>query len=387
MRSRKSMAAAALLISAGLAGCGGEGSEHERTDATTRALLNQTPGGPATSFDGVPDIIGRANRAYLPDLGYNRGQVEAPLKVIEFSDFGCGFCRRFHEESFPTLETEFIDTGMIEWKFLPFITGTFENSLAVSEAAECVLEQSPAAYEAFGEVLWTRQADWKPSNEPEALARAWAAEAAVDMDRFDACLAEDRRIERVAGATVAAQQLGIRATPTFWIVGYGPLQGALPLEAFRGSSPRSTPKSWPQRTAPRGRQRREPEHAVEPPAGRWVRATPAAGCRAGIGGRRMRARCDCGARMCPARPCGALPCFATRDQRSSHKPTAALCALDAQRRRRRALRRGYSRGCPWTVPAGCRRGRPRGPCDRRVPDGLVPLPLGYGRQPRAASRR
>lgn len=235
MRSRKSMAAAALLISAGLAGCGGEGSEHERTDATTRALLNQTPGGgPATSFDGVPDIIGRANRAYLPDLGYNRGQVEAPLKVIEFSDFGCGFCRRFHEESFPTLETEFIDTGMIEWKFLPFITGTFENSLAVSEAAECVLEQSPAAYEAFGEVLWTRQADWKPSNEPEALARAWAAEAAVDMDRFDACLAEDRRIERVAGATVAAQQLGIRATPTFWIVGYGPLQGALPLEAFRG---------------------------------------------------------------------------------------------------------------------------------------------------------
>ena len=47
------------------------------------------------------------------ELGYNRGAVEAPLKVIEFSDFGCGFCRRFHQESFPTLKEQFIDTRMI----------------------------------------------------------------------------------------------------------------------------------------------------------------------------------------------------------------------------------------------------------------------------------
>jgi predicted DsbA family dithiol-disulfide isomerase len=64
--------------------------------------------------------------------------------------------------------------------------------------------------------------------------RAWASETGLDVARFDACLAEDRQIERIAGATAAAQQLGVRATPTFWIVGYGPLQGALPLEAFQG---------------------------------------------------------------------------------------------------------------------------------------------------------
>jgi protein-disulfide isomerase len=227
------MAAAVTLALAGSA-CRGEAGDAPATDATTRALLESSVGGPSTTFDGVPNLSAQMTRAYLPDLGFNRGQIEAPVKVIEFADFGCGFCRRFHEESFPTLRSQFIDSGMIEWKFLPFITGMFENSLAVTEAAECVLEQSPSAFEAIGDMLWTRQAEWKSSDEPEALARSWAGETGLDMERFDACLAEDRRMERVAGATVAAQQLGVRATPTFWVVGYGPLQGALPLEAFQG---------------------------------------------------------------------------------------------------------------------------------------------------------
>jgi predicted DsbA family dithiol-disulfide isomerase len=44
---------------------------------------------------------------------------------------------------------------------------------------------------------------------------------------------DDTRMERVTSATALAAQLGVRATPTFWIVGAGPVQGALPLEVFR----------------------------------------------------------------------------------------------------------------------------------------------------------
>jgi predicted DsbA family dithiol-disulfide isomerase len=110
----------------------------------------------------------------------------------------------------------------------------FDNSLAVTEAAECTLEQNGALFEGLSDRLWARQSDWKGSGDAEALVRAWARELGADIDRFDSCLAEDRRIERVAGATQVAQQFGIRGTPTFWLVGYGPLQGALPLEAFQG---------------------------------------------------------------------------------------------------------------------------------------------------------
>ena len=228
--------AAATLVALLAAGCRNEVPEPERTDDLTRSLLGQVPttaAGPSSEIRGDLEVPGQVTRAYLPELGFNLGSVDAPVKVIEFSDFGCGFCRRFHMESFPTIAEQFIATSMVEWKFLPFIAGMFDNSLAVSEAAECTLEQDPVAYGAFGDMLWERQPEWKESDDPGAVVRSWAAGLGLDMQRYDACLAEDRRLERVAGATVAAEQLGVRGTPTFWIVGYGPLQGALPLEVFQ----------------------------------------------------------------------------------------------------------------------------------------------------------
>jgi protein-disulfide isomerase len=224
----------ALALALAATACDGEAPMPD-TGATTRALLGgPVEAGPSTVVRGVPGLAVGAREVDVMELGYNRGAVEAPLKVIEFSDFGCGFCRRFHQESFPTLKEQFIDTRMIEWKFLPFITGNFENSLTVTEASECALEQSPALYEAIGSQLWTRQTEWKESDEPEALMREWAREAGVDVARFDSCLTEDRRMDRVAAANVIADQLGIRATPTIWLVGFGPVQGALPLETFQG---------------------------------------------------------------------------------------------------------------------------------------------------------
>jgi protein-disulfide isomerase len=223
----------ALLM--GMAACGEETQPAQGTDETTRALLGGTveSGGPSTLIREVPGLGGIAS-VNVMDLGYNRGSVDAPLKIIEFSDFGCGYCRRFHQESFPTLMDEFIDTNKVEWKFMPFIAGMFENSLVVTEAAECALEQSPALYEAVGGELWARQSEWKESEEPAALVRGWAREAGVDLARYDSCLAEDRRMRRIAGANATADQLGVRGTPTIWLVGLGPIQGALPLETFRG---------------------------------------------------------------------------------------------------------------------------------------------------------
>ena len=233
---RTARASMAVLGAALLAACAGaEEPESPSTEGTTRSLLSQDfVGGPSTPVEGDADLTSRVTRAYLPELGHNLGAVEAPLKLIEFSDFGCGYCRRFHEESFATLREDYVDTGRIEWKFMPFITGMFDNSLAVTEAAECVLEQSEDAFWAFSDGLWERQSEWKGSDDPEALARTWARELGVDVGRYDSCLVEDRRLERVGGATLVAQQLGIRGTPTFWLVNYGPLQGALPLEVFHG---------------------------------------------------------------------------------------------------------------------------------------------------------
>lgn len=220
--------AAALTLVA----CGSEpesgGSELTRgllSGADSEASSRAIPGP-----DGNPSPV---RDVPLTELGFNRGSSEAPVRVIEMSDYGCGYCRQFHMETFPSLRDEFIESGMVEWKFVPYVTGMFDNSLAALRGAECTLEQSPEAFEDLNERLWQEQSEWKDSEDAAGVVRAWAVNVGADADTYDDCMENGRRFERIAAAGGLARQLGVRGTPTFLVVGYGPLQGALPLDTFR----------------------------------------------------------------------------------------------------------------------------------------------------------
>lgn len=220
--------AAALLVA-----CGGNEEPANDTESpanVTRGLLSAA-GAEGSTARGPSS--GPLREVPLAELGFDRGVDGAPVQVIELSDYGCGYCRRFHMETFPTLEEEFIETGMVEWKFVPYVTGMFDNSRAALRAAECSLEQSPELFERVNDRLWEDQAAWKSSGSAAELLREWAIAAGVDAATYDACQAEGRRLDRIEAAGVLARELGVRGTPTFVVVGYGPLQGALPLDSFR----------------------------------------------------------------------------------------------------------------------------------------------------------
>jgi predicted DsbA family dithiol-disulfide isomerase len=127
---------------------------------------------------------------------------------------------------------DFIETGKVEWKFLPFVNGMFENSPATTAAVECVLEQSEELFATMDQRIWDDQREWKGSSDPEPLLREWAQEVGADMEIFDSCLSTGRRNDRVTSASALSRQLGVRGTPTFFLVGFPPLQGALPTETF-----------------------------------------------------------------------------------------------------------------------------------------------------------
>ena len=227
---------ALLALAGGLAvmGCS-EGAGKDKTSDLTRSMLSEpvgdglsTPtGGAQTSGPGQEPMI------QVTSLGIDRGSLEAPVKVVEMSDYGCGYCRQFHQETFPTLLNDFVDSGMVEWKFVPYITGMFGNSLPATEAAECTFAQKQSAFEVLNSRLWNEQRAWKSSDQPAEVIRPWVEELGIDMAVFDACVEEDERLDRIASATSLARQLGVRGTPTFVVLGYGPLQGALPLETFQ----------------------------------------------------------------------------------------------------------------------------------------------------------
>ncbi|MCH1571000.1 MAG: DsbA family protein [Longimicrobiales bacterium] len=221
----------ALMV---VAACSSPDSEGQGTEDLTRNLLAQ-PVGDGTSTPLAVDeaMASQGPRVSVAEVGFNRGDTTALVKVVEMSDYGCGYCRQFHEETFGPIREEFIATGMVEWKFVPYITGMFENSLVATEAAECTYAQSPEAFETLNARLWADQSEWKSSSDPESVVQAWVTELGIDMETFNACQDSDERIVRVASATTLAGQIGVRGTPTFVVLGWPPLQGALPLQMFR----------------------------------------------------------------------------------------------------------------------------------------------------------
>lgn len=220
-----------------LQGCGGnatqdrDGDASAAADSVTREILGSVARDP--SPQGIPGIPRQSQETQPLDIstmGYNRGDPEAPVKVLEISDFGCGYCRRFHEEIFPVLDEAYVEAGLVEWKFLPFVLGMFPNGLEAAMAAECGGEQD--SFFPMQSRLFAHQSQWKNSNDPDPLFAEFADEEGLDVERFRQCLRDGWRDDTVRANIRLGREIGVRGTPTFLIDGV-PISGALPVETFR----------------------------------------------------------------------------------------------------------------------------------------------------------
>ena len=88
------------------------------------------------------------------------------MRILEFSDFGCGYCRTFHMEILETLDAEYMQEGTVLWKQIPFVMGNWANSVPASLGAECARDQGE--FSDMSHALYEHQADWKNVSKEEA---------------------------------------------------------------------------------------------------------------------------------------------------------------------------------------------------------------------------
>ena len=186
-------------------------------------------GGPGPG--AAPSAPVRASLAAAPMLG----RADAPVTLVEFSDYQCPFCQRFFTSVFPVLKKEYIDTGKVRYVFRDFpLDQLHPQARKAAEAAHCAGEEGK--YWEMHEVLFRNQRALAATQLPEH-ARA----AGVNGAKLDECLASGRYAVRVAQGVTDGSAIGVRGTPTF-VVGkttagdcvHGiPIRGAQPVEAFR----------------------------------------------------------------------------------------------------------------------------------------------------------
>ena len=215
----------ALLVATGLlSGCGGASNGGDSADNGGSQSI------PSSMLsEGGTQQLPPATEHSIDELGYDLGAPEAPIKIVEFSDFGCGYCRRFHTEIFPALQREWIESGKVQWKYVTYVSGMFPNGLQAAFAAECVGEQG--RFQDMSAILYERQQDWKGKDDPYSIFAEYVEELGLDGATYQSCLSENRQRSRVRSGVLTGARLGVRGTPSFLVDGF-PLVGAQPVEVW-----------------------------------------------------------------------------------------------------------------------------------------------------------
>jgi len=153
------------------------------------------------------------------------GSADAPVTIIEFSDYECPFCARFNSQTLPALREQYIETGKVKHVFRDFPLGFHAKAQKAAEAAECAEEQDK--YWEMHDKIFENQ-----SAMGVADLKQYAADLGLNSGEFDECLDSGEMAEEVQKDLADGSKYGVSGTPTFFVNGVK-LVGAQPFSAFQ----------------------------------------------------------------------------------------------------------------------------------------------------------
>lgn len=157
-----------------------------------------------------------------------KGDKDAPVTIIEFSDFECSFCGRFSRDTLPQIVSEYVDTGKVRLVYRDFPLDFHQNAKPAALAAECAKEQDgDEAYYEYHDKLYENQTSFSIEN-----FKTWAVELGLDASQFNECLDSEKYADEVNKDFADGQSYGVSGTPAFFINGRL-VSGAQPFSVFK----------------------------------------------------------------------------------------------------------------------------------------------------------
>ncbi|MEX0933064.1 MAG: DsbA family protein [Candidatus Pacearchaeota archaeon] len=181
------------------------------TGNTVQEPSNQQPGKVSASVDDDPVL----------------GDPNAPITIIEFSDYQCPFCGKFWSDTLPSIKSEYIDTGKVNLVYRDFpLISIHPLAQVAGEAVECVRDAaggSDEVYFKYHDKIFSSQSSLSTAN-----LNIWAQDMGYDISD---CLNSGKFTSEVVKDTADAQAAGGRGTP-FFVIGDSAISGACPFSTF-----------------------------------------------------------------------------------------------------------------------------------------------------------
>jgi len=186
------------------------------------------PPATATSAGSAPEdpLVARADSARI------RGNADATVWLLEVSDYQCPFCKQWHDEVYPTVIRDYVETGKVRLAYVNFPLDMHPNAPVAAEATMCAGAQSAELYWKVHDLVFNTQEEWAPLAPARPFMDSLATSAGVDADAFASCMDSHLMLPLIEADAARMQNAGVRSTPTFF-VGNTRIEGAQPLDAFR----------------------------------------------------------------------------------------------------------------------------------------------------------
>jgi protein-disulfide isomerase len=151
------------------------------------------------------------------------GPVNAPVTIIEFSDYECPYCKKWDLEIWPQIQKAYPNQVRLVYKDFPLLQ-SHPNASPAASAARCANDQGK--YWLFHDRIFASNSLGQP------VFDSIATQLNLDIAQWKACISAKKYDADIMADYSYGQQLGITGTPTFFINGL-PMVGAQPFSAFK----------------------------------------------------------------------------------------------------------------------------------------------------------
>lgn len=173
------------------------------------------------------DLLERA------DAGRIQGSPNAPVWLVEISDFQCPYCKQWHDTTYPVIKREFIDPGHVRMAYVNLpLTSIHAHAAPAAEAAMCAAAQN--RFWPVHDALFATQRQWSALPDARAVFDSIALASGVREAEYRECLASQVMRRLLNGDRQRAGMAGVTSTPVFF-VGDEMIRGAAPIAQFRAA--------------------------------------------------------------------------------------------------------------------------------------------------------
>jgi protein-disulfide isomerase len=212
-------------------------AEMQQDLAEIKKLLQEGARAPAAAARPAPPAF----NPQTVNIGTSpvKGEADAPITLIEYSDYQCPFCARHYRDVLPLLQQEYIDTGKVRFVMRENPLAMHRDAMNASMAALCAGDQGK--YWDMHNMLFENPKQLGVDN-----LKAYAGTLGLDSATFDECLDSKKHEKTVQADLASAAKLGMSGTPGFFIGLTDPddpdkvnlsvfIKGAQSINQFRGS--------------------------------------------------------------------------------------------------------------------------------------------------------